>query len=183
MVTTKLYTYVGHLKQIILIDLFQVHGKDANANGYDSDDSDEASSTTTPSLVSPSSNRGTTPGPQSNPPPPQAPQGQQPPTPQQQQQPGSQQQQQQQTIVSHSDWYCSAGGTNINSTAPAQVTQTSLPTPPSNDHSPVQQPPVHHPVHPVLQHQHHQQHHLLQPHHHLHHHSIGGLISAVQSTY
>lgn len=127
----------------------QVHGKDANANGYDSDDSDEASSTTTPSLVSPSSNPGTTPGPQSN-----------NPTPQQQQQPPPQQ-----TIVSHSDWYCTA--TN-NSTTP----QTSLPTPPSNEHSPVQQ-------HTVLQHQHQ---HLL-PHHGLHHHSIGGLISAVQSTY
>ena len=79
-----------------------------------------------------------------------------------------------QPIVSnHSDWYSnslSSSAVNVHSA------QTSLPTPPSNEHSPVQQ-------HPQQQQQ--QATHLVPTpvHHHLHHHSIGGLISAVQSTY
>ena len=129
---------------------FQVHGKDANANGYDSDDSDETNSTTTPSLVSPASS-GATPGPQQQQQPQQITNTSNP-----------------QTIVSHSDWYSNLSSSSVHSA------QTSLPTPPSNEHSPVQQ-------HPQQQ----QATHLVPTpvHHHLHHHSIGGLISAVQSSY
>ena len=152
-------------KNCISYTLFQVHGKDPNVNGYDSEDSDGAcSSTTTPSLVSPSSTQsGTTPQPQQ----------------QQQSQATSQQASNPtpQTIVSHSDWYCAPQSQNNSSTSTAANPTSSLPTPPSNEHSPVHQQ--------QQQQQHHQQQqqHLAQQQHHLHQHAIGGLISAVQSTY
>ena len=182
------------------IKTFQVHGKDTNVNGYDSDDSDEASSTITPSLLSPSSNPGKPSRTQSNP---LEHQGSQQSaqdirpiiqasrsTEQQQgQQPSAKQ-----TNVSNNDWYCNPANNSAGQSVVQEVVvQSSLPKPPSNDLSPASAASTTipttgqelHLVHSVLHQQHHSahQHHFLQTHHHLHHHSIGGLISAVQSTY